>query len=526
MKSAKAWVGTAVLCLAVGMSGVQAQSDQGDEKRGFRPKRLIGKLIPGGKDKEEGSATLVPPGSDGAVVIPSPENPPNLVPTSPPVPMVPANSTQERIPPPPVPAGTPSMTVAPPATVSPTPTVPATVIPASDPFGEAGRGEKERGLLGGVAGMVGKVIPGGREDGEGRSTVETPPSASMAQEERGFLGRLRDRREKPGGDPNIIPPPTIIPRPTSDPAVLPPPEVSSRDTVAEAPRERMSIPLVHSGNPNAPVQREERVAETTGPNGPAAIEPTMPSSPTSADPAMEPERLSAATQAAVGRVALGESSAPTRSDLPAMPRPTGQEVTESISPSVPVSRLTEVPADARAAVTETPSEVSLIPPPALPAAAPMAPTTSPSSGGSLVISDGGGSPVAPVSPVQATIPTPPVSPGGQSAVAALTGEPAAPPAPVAAPPSVVVAPPSAESDAPQATGATHFVSVRDGVAGEVTTRDGQKVAVPSGTVMRFLEGDEKSVRIQLPNGTEAVVETWQVRDATFEEAVEFLKKSG
>ena len=68
--------------------------------------------------------------------------------------------------------------------------------------------------------------------------------------------------------------------------------------------------------------------------------------------------------------------------------------------------------------------------------------------------------------------------------------------------------------------------VRDGVNGSVTGVSGGSAAVPAGTVMRYLDGNEKIIEVQLPNGASATIEAWQVRDATFDEAVEYLKTSG
>ena len=82
------------------------------------------------------------------------------------------------------------------------------------------------------------------------------------------------------------------------------------------------------------------------------------------------------------------------------------------------------------------------------------------------------------------------------------------------------------AEAPPATGSTFFVAIRDGVKGAAKTADGQAVTIPAGTVMRWIEGDESVVTVQLDSGAQASIETWQVRDASFDEAVEFLKKSG
>ncbi len=555
------------LIVTIGATSSRAQADDNDDKRGFRPGRFIGKLIPGGKDRGETSPTMAPPVSDGAVVIPNPQNPvvPPQAPTRPPVATASTGGATERIPPPPLPgtAGNP----APVARVNPAP-VPAAPTPgtptAANPFGEPMEKDRERGLLSGVAGVVGKVIPGGRDD---ESVATVVPASGMTepegQDERGILGRLRDRRgnRPPAAGDNLIPPPTIIPRPVENPAVLPPPDrPNSPETMADAPAQRLTIPLTRSGNPGAPVQREERDPDEVKPSQPASIDPTMP-------PSGTPESVPSETQAAVGRLA-GAPASPGLS-APASPpaSPAGaQTISEPITPSVPVSRLTSVPGDARPAIADSvessvavsspagqmpassgapaSAETNRIPSPTLPPAATSpepVPSASPERrSAGLVISDQGGlavnrretpvaqPPAVPAAPAPAS--SPPAPAAKPSAVAALTGQPAAPPEPelVAAPRPVPASPTTtAGTPAPEPpTGSTHFVSIRDGVDGSVRTADGRTVAVTAGTVMRWQGGDEKTVKVQLADGTVAVVETWQVRDATFDEAVEFLKKSG
>ena len=43
--------------------------------------------------------------------------------------------------------------------------------------------------------------------------------------------------------------------------------------------------------------------------------------------------------------------------------------------------------------------------------------------------------------------------------------------------------------------------------------------------MRYMGGDDKFIQVRLETGAEGSVETWQLRDATFEEAVDFLKRA-
>lgn len=448
MNTARTLAGLLLLAIMMGTPPTAVWADE--EKRGFKPGRFIGKLIPGGKDREEdGSATTVPGSGDAAVVVPLPDNP-----VVPPIPnpssiMAPG----ERIPPPPIPGAAPMAT---------------TTTAAPSPFVTPEPAEKERGILGGVRGMVGKVIPGGRD--EERATVAPPMEDN---DDRGLIGRLRDRRDG-GSETGVIPPPMIIPRPAPEPVP------AADGPVASAPR-TLTIPTARSGNPNAPLQREERPVDTVEQERTASIKPSMPT----AGPAA-PAPLAATTQAEVGRMALGE---PPVSESP-------QVVSEPITPSVPVSQLTSVPETARPAVEQMPVVV-----------APPVSAGNPASPG-LVISDGGGGVAAPVS----------VSAPQPSAVSALTGQPVAPQTPV-------VARVDTQPEDP-ATGGTHFVTVRDGVAGSLRLADGRALPAEAGMVLKFLSLGEGRVRVRLPDGAEADIEAWQVRDATFDEAVEFVKQSG
>ncbi len=451
MKTVRTLTGLLLLALMAGSPPTGARADE--EKRGFKPGRFIGKLIPGGRDREETPSPPSTPGSgDAAVVVPSPENPVVAPIPGPSTIMAPG----ERIPPPPIPGAT----------------APATnAVPS--PFVTPEPEEKERGILGGVRGMVGKVIPSGR-DGES-ATVAPPPSAA-SDDDRGLIGRLRDRR---GDEPVAIPPPMIIPRPVPEPAAP-----VANESLATATR-TLTIPTTRSGNPNAPLQREERPVDPVAQERTGLIEPTVPTS--SRPPTPEP--LTATTQAEVGRMALGEPPA----------AEAAQVVSEPITPSVPVSQLTPVPDPARPAEGEMP--VAAVPPPPIPPSAPAA--------SGLVISDGGGG----TAPVSVAAPPP-------SAVSALTGQPAAP----AAPEMPAVARVDTNPKDP-ATGGTHFVTVRDGVAGALRLADGRGLSVEGGTVLKFLSSGEGRIRVRLPDGSEADIEAWQVRDATFDEAVEFVKQS-
>lgn len=620
MKSVRTLAGA--LAVGVVMTGMLVPTivNADDEKRGFKPRKLIGKLIPGGRDKENESATVMPASSEQAVVIPDPNNPAvaPVAPMAPPVaPVAPnpgTNSSGERIPPPPVPGGAVPMTNAPVATATAAPSNMAPPVPQTPPANPFGEPEPEkRGLLSGVAGVVGKVIPGGNDD---ESPVASGPMISEAEDERGFISRIRNRRNQSAGDPNIIPPPTIIPRPVDNPGVVPPPQIPDSTPVGNAPanQQRMTIPLVHSGNPAAPLQREERDPDSVEPTRPSSIDPTMPMSVPANEPGASPFTGSG-------------QPAEVAAQVPSAAAATAQDTSDSITPSVPMSNLTQVPDEARA-VTNPPESPGVaagatnamppsspqaqrtvgsslasaglsaansdreIPPPPVPPAAPQMIGSSPppaapvaaapaSTSSGLVISDGGASVSAAnqapsgsnmsagVGEVAAPeiSPAVPSRPAGRSAVEALTGQPAepapAPAVPVAPPaaPASAIAPPAVPSTpatplapaepvaisvppamtppassgvgsaapaekAPPATGSTFFVAIREGVNGSARTADGQAVAIPAGTVMRWIEGDESVVTVQLDSGAQASIETWQVRDASFDEAVEFLKKSG
>lgn len=81
---------------------------------------------------------------------------------------------------------------------------------------------------------------------------------------------------------------------------------------------------------------------------------------------------------------------------------------------------------------------------------------------------------------------------------------------------------SAEGEAP---GAVLFVTVRAGVSGILRLPGGGERPVPGGTVMRYLEGDERAASVQLPDGASGEMEVWQIRDASFEEAVRFYQSA-
>ena len=518
--SGRKWAG--VLAMIVVMSplmavGQSSQNQQGllspdseaeDGKRGFRPGRFIEKLIPGGKDRDRRSTGELP-GADGAVVVPNPSNATTLPP--PPIPQSQMSpQTGGRVPPPPVPASAERVTLAPPSPA------PVPEQPVANPF-ESGPGstEEERGILGGVANMVGKIIPGGRES--------EPSPVAEESERSGLLGRMLDRRkEEPnpvGTDSIILPPrpaPTSIPAPAIAETSAPPAAVAvSRPVVAPTGdssdsihKQRLTIPL-RSGNPDAPVQREERGANSD----PVAMERST----------IDPVMPASAPQETIKAPAAD-----------AIPTTTPEPIRESTTPSLPVSTVVALPPSVEP--EPTPQAAIAVPPP-------------PRSTG-LMISDSGNSVLPPSVPKAISTPAPapvsaqtlPSTEGGtvaranerpSSAIAAIDGtskEMAKPPVPAAVSSSI------ATTDAPKREAETtgeraitsdsaHFVTIKEGVAGVCRDSSGQGHSLASGTVMRYMGGDDKFIKVRLETGAEGSVETWQLRDATFEEAVDFLKRA-
>jgi hypothetical protein len=126
-------------------------------------------------------------------------------------------------------------------------------------------------------------------------------------------------------------------------------------------------------------------------------------------------------------------------------------------------------------------------------------------------------------------PDPPVAMAPIPAPALAPVEPLpAPPAPSPAAPAAAPAlafPAGKEAPRTDEVGGAHFVTIRDGVEAKVKLPDGQEGVLKPGTVMRFDGKDAARVRARLANGAGIELELWQVRDATFEEAVKFIQSS-
>ena len=440
------------------------------EEKGLRPKKLIGKLIPGGKKRQERKASEAAAGNnDGAVVIPNPGN------------------------------TTPSSMAPPVSNPLPAPAQPVVVAPVA-PLPEEG---SKKGLLG----RVGKILPGKEEKTSDLSTAE-----SMAEEERkGLLSRLRIRRNNEPED--------LTPNPETPPLVGSPvvPSASSEDRPPEP---------VAMARPPAELQseRSETLTIPLGPTPePPAAETPVVAAVESPEPVLEAEPDQEAAMAA-------EPSVVPEPDVP----PASIESAIG-APSAPSAESVESPKE------EMPTLESLVGTPDTPPA--VAEEESIEEPGPVVADASGESPEGAATATEAAM----GSPAASADVAETLPMPEPPPAPEAPDPAVpegwrpipplekvdpqvgasrLVFSDASERGDSEVSGTARFVAIREGVSGVMTSLRGSRQSAGAGAVFQFLEREEDVIRVRSQEGVEGRIETWQLRDATFDEAVEFLKSRG
>lgn len=151
---------------------------------------------------------------------------------------------------------------------------------------------------------------------------------------------------------------------------------------------------------------------------------------------------------------------------------------------------------------------------------PDAETSGPAPADPPAVARPGPRPAAPLGPPA------PAPAAGSPVPAASAGAAAGPPPAGAATAADPVVRQAGTAAAVEASDGRHFIAVRDGVEVSLPLPDGRKPVLRAGTVLRFLGRNETHARGRLPDGTAVELELWQVRDATFDEAVTYLQRGG
>lgn len=491
MKVPSWWIPAILLLLIPGTKGwsqdvvpVPVPVEEPAEKPGLRPKKLIGKLIPGSKKRQERKQAAAATGNDdGAVVIPNPAN---------------ANAA-------PVPTAPSSIPVVP-VTTGPAITVPSN--PVSIPGPAVPVAEPQSPSRKGILNRMGNLLPG--KDPEPEILTE---GSESEETRKGLLGRFRARRE---GNAESLDPGAPIPAPAIPVSSRPPNPVPPTSTTAPGPaplatnpaKERLTIPAgsrsVGPSGGTALVSPPELPQDPSGEETPMSDRgPTGDLAPTSSVAANESGRERSGESTA--GESLGEEDAPPASgettvseDTPGAGEPTG-----SVAEVGPMKEAATVGTDAPG-ITDAPlsAVTSLDTGKERGATAPEeGPEDTPR------LENGSGEKMPGPSPSPGLVPVPSlakVSPEEGSSRLVFEDTPK----------------PDGES---LLTGTARFVAIREGVRGVMTSLRGNRQSAPAGTVFRFVEREEDVVRVKSSEGMEGRIEAWQLRDATFDEAVEFLK---